>query len=265
MIPSASVKYRSGPVFYDFHQDPDFFYLTGFLEAESVAVIGFLLSCSFLSLLKLILACLGHKRRRGVRVSTTSTCLCGPRTSTPSCGMAPAPASMGPKPSSTPIRCVTVCVYVCVGLLMAQQTYDVRQLHLHMTPLLERAAAVYADVPKQPLSAYAALFDSAAAHNSPPGPALGGRPIQPLRPTMHQLRATKSGAEAAVMRQAGKMSGRTYTEAMRRGFASEKELWAFLDYSFRSGGCDCSAYVPVVAGGTNALSVHYTSNDSLLR
>ena len=56
VIPSASVKYRSGPVFYEFHQDPDFFYLTGFLEPESVAVIGFLLTCSFLSPLKLILA-----------------------------------------------------------------------------------------------------------------------------------------------------------------------------------------------------------------
>jgi len=40
VIPSASVKYRSGPVFYKFHQDPDFFYLTGFLEPEAVAVIG---------------------------------------------------------------------------------------------------------------------------------------------------------------------------------------------------------------------------------
>ena len=158
-----------------------------------------------------------------------------------------------------------MCVCVCVGLLKVQQTYDVRQLHLHMTPLLERAAAVYADVPKQPLSAYAALFGSAAAYSSLLSPALGGRPTQPLRPTMHQLRATKSGAEAAVMRRVGKMSGRTYTEAMRRGFASEKELWAFLDYGFRSGGCDRSAYVPVVAGGANALSVHYTSNDSLLR
>lgn len=151
------------------------------------------------------------------------------------------------------------------GLLRAQQAYDVRHLRLHMTSLLERATAVYADMPKQPPSAYATLCGTAAAQSSPPCPALGGRPTQPLRPTMHQLRATKSSAEAAVMRQAGKMSGRVYTEAMRRGFASEKELWAFLDYGFRSGGCDRSAYVPVVAGGTNALSVHYTSNDSLLK
>jgi len=32
IIPSSDVKYRSGAVFYEFHQDPDFFYLTGLLE-----------------------------------------------------------------------------------------------------------------------------------------------------------------------------------------------------------------------------------------
>jgi intermediate cleaving peptidase 55 len=34
------VKYRSGPVFHRFQQDTNFFYLTGFEEPESVAIIG---------------------------------------------------------------------------------------------------------------------------------------------------------------------------------------------------------------------------------
>ena len=29
ILPAAEVKYRSGPVFYEFHQNTDFFYLTG--------------------------------------------------------------------------------------------------------------------------------------------------------------------------------------------------------------------------------------------
>ena len=29
ILAAADVKYRSGAVFYDFHQDPNFFYLTG--------------------------------------------------------------------------------------------------------------------------------------------------------------------------------------------------------------------------------------------
>lgn len=51
------------------------------------------------------------------------------------------------------------------------------------------------------------------------------------------------------MRKAGKWSGRAYTKAMAQEFETEKELWSFLDYEFKRGGCDGSAYVPVVAGG----------------
>ena len=55
LLAASEVKYRSGSVFYEFHQDPNFFYLTGtaaiivsvhvlknlgFNEPEAVAVIG---------------------------------------------------------------------------------------------------------------------------------------------------------------------------------------------------------------------------------
>lgn len=51
------------------------------------------------------------------------------------------------------------------------------------------------------------------------------------------------------MRKAGQASGRAYTDAMRQGWTKEKDLAAYLDYQFRVRGCDCSAYVPVIAGG----------------
>ena len=40
ILAGSELKYRSGAVFYDFHQEPNFFYLTGFNEQEAVAVIG---------------------------------------------------------------------------------------------------------------------------------------------------------------------------------------------------------------------------------
>lgn len=40
VLPSATILYRAKPVFYDFHQEPNFLYLTGWLEPDSVAVIG---------------------------------------------------------------------------------------------------------------------------------------------------------------------------------------------------------------------------------
>lgn len=58
ILAAADVKYRSGAVFYDFHQEPNFFYLTGiglprnlrlselnsigFNEPDAVAIIGML-------------------------------------------------------------------------------------------------------------------------------------------------------------------------------------------------------------------------------
>jgi intermediate cleaving peptidase 55 len=39
VLASSNTKYRSGAVFYEFHQEPNFLYLTGFNEPEAVAVI----------------------------------------------------------------------------------------------------------------------------------------------------------------------------------------------------------------------------------
>jgi Xaa-Pro aminopeptidase len=39
ILSSSDTKYRSGAVFYEFHQEPNFLYLTGFNEPEAVAVI----------------------------------------------------------------------------------------------------------------------------------------------------------------------------------------------------------------------------------
>jgi intermediate cleaving peptidase 55 len=66
---------------------------------------------------------------------------------------------------------------------------------------------------------------------------------------MNELRVFKSPAEIENMRLAGKFSGRSFTDAMRRTFTKEKDLHAFLECEFKLRGCDTSAYVPVVAGG----------------
>ncbi|RAL62575.1 hypothetical protein DID88_004424 [Monilinia fructigena] len=67
------------------------------------------------------------------------------------------------------------------------------------------------------------------------------------------------------MRKAGKISGRSFTNAMRRQWTEEKHLGAFLDYDFKVGGCEKNAYVPVIGGGRNAQSIHYVSNNDVLR
>ena len=51
------------------------------------------------------------------------------------------------------------------------------------------------------------------------------------------------------MRQAGRISGNTFNEVIRRNLRKESEIEATLEFLFRLGGCQKSAYVPVVAGG----------------
>lgn len=90
MIPSSTVKYRSGAVFYEFHQDPDFFYLTGFLEPESVAVIG--LSPTTKERRGELTPA---KKRPGWRVNMYSTSLSAARMRMPSYGTVPGRESKG--------------------------------------------------------------------------------------------------------------------------------------------------------------------------
>ncbi|KAI0968301.1 peptidase M24, structural domain-containing protein [Xylaria arbuscula] len=85
-----------------------------------------------------------------------------------------------------------------------------------------------------------------------------------LKPHINSLRAIKSPAEIANMRHAGQESGRAITAAMRRTWASEKELAAFLEYSYQTSGLDGQAYIPVVAGGPRGTLIHYVLNNARL-
>jgi intermediate cleaving peptidase 55 len=86
-----------------------------------------------------------------------------------------------------------------------------------------------------------------------------------LAPYLHSLRAVKSAGEIACMRTAGRITGNAFNEVIRRNLSKESDIEATLEFLFRMGGCEKSAYVPVVAGGENALTIHYTRNEMGVR
>ncbi|KAI1322587.1 peptidase M24, structural domain-containing protein [Xylariaceae sp. FL0255] len=97
-------------------------------------------------------------------------------------------------------------------------------------------------------------------------PKIPSSSIKPLKPLVNTLRAIKSPAEVANMRRAGRESGRALTAAMSRTWKTEKELAAFLDFHYvMSGNLDGQAYIPVVAGGSRGLLIHYTQNNAVLK
>ena len=124
-----------------------------------------------------------------------------------------------------------------------------------LPPILNGASGVFTDLATKPTGSASLsriLFDAPLSNDSI-AKALKSSSLRPLNPIMNELRVFKSDSEIVNMRKAGQISGRAITNAMREGWSYEKDLQAFLEFGFKLGGCDGSAYVPVVAGGKVSL------------
>lgn len=222
ILASSDTKYRSGAVFYEFHQESNFFYLTGFNEPDAVAVI----------------------QRNGADYKFN--------------------LFLRPKdPKAEQWDGARSGEQAALDVFNADESGDINQLHTLLPPLISGATEVYTDIAK--CSGFGRFFRS---QDSPPNDfqkMIKDSKVKPLRSFMNELRIMKSEAEIANMRLAGKYSGRAFTNAMRQQWTKEKDLGAFLDFDFKIQGCDTTAYVPVIAGGKNALSIHYVRNDDVLR
>ncbi|KAI4198488.1 MAG: hypothetical protein LQ346_002763 [Caloplaca aetnensis] len=227
LLAASELKFRSGPVFYEYHQDSDFFYLTGFNEPEAVAVIRKATSDG------------DHVFHLFVRAKD------------------PKVEQWEGSRSGT---------QAALDVFNADETGDIKDIERNLPKIIGDASEVYTDAsPSTPTSAFARLLSS----RSPPkseglAKILDQATVKPLRNILNDLRNIKSDAEVANMRKVGQASGRAFTEAMRQAWTTEKDLHAFLEYSFKRKGCDTSAYVPVVAGGKNASQIHYVRNDDVL-
>lgn len=210
------IVHSAGAVFYDFQQDNDLFYLTGWLEPNSVAVL-----------------------ERGTD-DVALHMFVPPRN----------PATELWEGARSGVR-------GALDFFNADEAHDNAQLRLRLEPLFRRCAHVYYDARTLASGWAAGLKAVELALASKTG-------VRPLRPLLAPLRSVKSPAEIAVMARAGHVSSRAINTAMAAPLRSERLLAHYLDYAFVRGGCEKLAYVPVVAGGHNALTIHYTRNDDLL-
>ncbi|KAL8657358.1 MAG: hypothetical protein Q9226_002007 [Calogaya cf. arnoldii] len=228
ILAASDVKYRSGAVFYDFHQDSDFFYLTGFNEPEAVAVIG----------------------KSTVEDDHSFQLYVRPK-----------------DPKAEQWEGSRSGVQAAMDVFNADESRDIKDIEKQLSRIIGNASEVFTDAsPARPsASAFSRLFASKTAPNAQGlATLLDKKSVKPLRSILNEVRNIKSDAEIANMRKAGQASGRAITEAMRHPWTTEKDLTAFLEYKFKRNGCDTSAYVPVVAGGKNASQIHYVRNDDVL-
>ncbi|EOA91604.1 aminopeptidase [Exserohilum turcicum] len=226
VLAANDLKFASGAVFYKFHQDPDFLYLTGFREQDAVAII--------------------EKHDNGEHTFHLYV-----RPKDPS-----VEAWEGPRSG----------VDAAEDVFNADVSGSIDDLPRLLPEIVKNAQTIYTDLPQSRISKNLLSRYLAGAEPSRTGGIYSvfrdaSANIKPLRPLLNELRVIKSEAEITNMRHAGQHSGRAITDAMRQSFASEKDLDSFLDYWFKQDNCDGPAYVPVVAGGINANTIHYVAND----
>ncbi|XP_064844178.1 xaa-Pro aminopeptidase 3-like isoform X2 [Oncorhynchus masou masou] len=95
----------------------------------------------------------------------------------------------------------------------------------------------------------------------------GGPMVRSLRPLTHSLRALKSPAEVALMKEAGRITAQAFkkTMGMSQGDIDEALLYAKFDFECRAHGANFLAYPPVVAGGNRANTLHYINNNQIVK
>ncbi|MGI9528683.1 MAG: aminopeptidase P N-terminal domain-containing protein [Acidimicrobiia bacterium] len=106
---------------------------------------------------------------------------------------------------------------------------------------------------------------SARDHGERMGLAAPGELIDP-RTVLHEMRVFKSSEEIAALRRACRISAMAHVEAMRftRPGLTERHVEAAIEYVFRAMGAERVGYGSIVAGGINAVILHYVENDQPL-
>ncbi|EEP76286.1 conserved hypothetical protein [Uncinocarpus reesii 1704] len=212
IVKAAEVKYKSKSVFYEYHQDSDFFYLTGFNEPGAMVVIAKNESNDDFTF---------HLYVR--EKDPQSELWQGARSGT----------------------------QAALDVFNADETGDIDRIKNILPSIVADASEIYTDIQSltSTKSAMSRFFSSIQKDPDASSKATAFSRIKPLRPLLSELRVFKSDAEVANMRIAGQASGRAFTEAMKHNFSTEKDLYAFLEYQFKVKGCDKPAFVPVIAGG----------------
>lgn len=90
--------------------------------------------------------------------------------------------------------------------------------------------------------------------------------IADVRALIDEMRLLKDEHELAIMRRAAAISAGAHLRAMRatQPGMMEYEIEAELLYEFRRHGAQAPAYTSIVAGGSNACTLHYVGNNARL-
>jgi intermediate cleaving peptidase 55 len=103
-----------------------------------------------------------------------------------------------------------------------------------LPPLIGEASEVFTDI-SETKSPFAKFFARSNAALDGFHAMVKDTKVKPLKPLINDLRIIKSEAEVVNMRRVGKISGRAFTNAMRRQWHKEKDLTPQLTFQLLRG------------------------------
>ncbi|CAB4489411.1 uncharacterized protein OCT59_011176 [Rhizophagus irregularis] len=264
MLPENSVaialgyrtRYMSNKVFYPFHQNTDFFYLCGFNEPDAAIVLE------------------KNNTRKGYKMT------------------------MFVPPKNTSVEMwdgSRTGVLGAVEIFGADEAIESTRFNSKIKEIVKNYKDIYIDLPAKTniLSSDSIYKSTSRAYGIPSFHTFSywfnycrdhldrlirphrfssistmfGSQVKPLSRIIQELRLIKSDSEIALMKVAGQITGKAFIETIKftnLGF-TEHDLYAKVDFECRIRGAQYLAYVPVVAGGINALTLHYVRNDMPLQ
>ncbi|EGG21158.1 peptidase M24 family protein [Cavenderia fasciculata] len=88
-----------------------------------------------------------------------------------------------------------------------------------------------------------------------------------VEPYLQMSRLVKSESEIKMMMESGSIAGQSFKDTMKfvKPGMNEYQASAFFEFSVKNRGAQRMSYPPVVAGGNNANTLHYISNNMLLK
>lgn len=217
IVPGNQTQYSTNVVFFEFRQDPNFWYLTGFQEPESALVLFKKNDQDMRSIMFVPESDAKSELWEGERAGTDGA----------------------------------------VNIFNADEAYPIGEMGSRLDLLLKNTQQVFADVDSLPQRLVTKEWIGT----------IKSSPISKyyaLNPLVERMRIQKSENEIDCMRTACEISALAYNSAFQTTFPTESSLAAFLEYQFKLNGASGSAYVPVVAGGKHALTIHYVRNDDVL-
>jgi Xaa-Pro aminopeptidase len=225
IIAAASELHRNGDAYYRFRQDSDFYYLTGFDEPDALLLISAGSSCQCILFNRLKNP--AEEQWTGKRLGQEGA----------------------------------------VTQLQMDRAFPICSIAEELPVLLTGKTAVYYSFGKNSLLekkiAEAISEVKAQVRKGAKAP----ERLCDLEPILSELRLFKSPGELVLMRQAAQISVAAHKRAMRACATAhyEYELEAELIYEFSRQGCRSVAYDPIVGGGENACTLHYTANNQRLK